>query len=153
MPSRASLVDYDGSAGVMVDTNVWIDCIDSASPWHSWAVDSLQAHSERCPLHVNPIVYAELLVPQPEPAALDALLDVYDTVRSPLPWASAALVARAYAAYRRRGAGREKPLPDFFIGAHAAVANLAVLTRNPAGFSPHFPRLRLFGPDSPAARP
>jgi predicted nucleic acid-binding protein len=130
----------------MVDTNIWIDCIDDASPWHEWALTQLQACSERAPLHVNIVIYTELLLPQPDVRALDALLDVYDTLRTALPWACAALAARAFALYRQRGGGRARPMPDFYIGAHAAVSNLGVLTRDAAGYSSYFPRLRLIAP-------
>ena len=142
----ASLANYDGSAGTLVDTNIWIDCIDEASPWHDWAVEQLQRHSERSPLHVNLIIYTELLVPGPNFDALDALLDVYDTLRSPLPWACASLTAAAFALYRRRGGSKQKPMPDFYIGAHAAVANLRVLTRDPAPYKSYFSRLVLVAP-------
>jgi predicted nucleic acid-binding protein len=142
----ASLAEYDGSAGVLVDTNIWVDCIDTRSAWHDWAVEQLQIYSEKSPLHVNLIIYTELLVPEPDIKALDALLDVYDTLRSPLPWACAALAAKAFALYRRRGGARQLPLPDFYIGAHAAVANLSVLTRDPAGYQSHFPRLAVVAP-------
>jgi predicted nucleic acid-binding protein len=142
----ASLTSYDGSAGVLVDTNVWVDCIDTASPWHGWAVEQLQLCGERAPLHVNLVIYTELLVPGPDVEALDELLDVYDVRRSSLPWACAALTARAFSLYRRRGGARLLPLPDFFIGAHAAVANLSVLTRDPSGYSTYFPRLSLLAP-------
>jgi len=144
--ATASLGGYDGSAGVLVDTNVWVDCIDKTSAWHEWAVEQLQACSEKSPLHVNLIIYTELLVPGPDVDALDALLDVYDTLRSPLPWACAALAAKAFALYRRRGGTRQLPMPDFYIGAHAAVANLSVLTRDPAGYTSYFPRLAVLGP-------
>ena len=147
--AAASLAAYDGSAGVLVDTNVWIDCIDQASPWHEWAVEQLQTCSEKSPLHVNIIIYTELLVPEPDIDALDELLDVYETRRSPLPWACSALAAKAFSLYRQRGGTRLLPLPDFFIGAHAAVSNLRLLTRDPAGYRDYFPRLALIGP--PAA--
>ncbi len=140
------LAGYDGSAGVLVDTNVWVDCIDHASPWHEWAIEQLQLCSERAPLHVNLVIYAELLVPGTDVGALDELLDVYATQRSPLPWASAALAAKAFSLYRLRGGSRLRPLPDFFIGAHAAVSNLTVLTRDPSGYASYFPRLVLQGP-------
>ena len=94
------LTDYDGSSGFLVDSNVWIDCIDVRSAWHEWAVDHLQGCSEAAPLHINLVIYTELLVPGPDITALDTLLDVYHTRRSPLPWSC------------------------------AAVANLAVLTRD-----------------------
>ena len=145
MPA-VSLATYDGSAGALVDTNVWVDCIDRQSVWNDWAVDQLQACSERLRLQINLIIYTELLVPRPDVKALDALLDVYDTLRSPLPWACAAVAASAFSQYRRRGGSRSRPMPDFYIGAHAAVANLSVLTRDPRGYRSYFPRLRLLSP-------
>ncbi len=142
----ASLADYDGTAGVLVDTNVWIDCIDETSLWHDWAIDQLQACSERSPLHINIVVYTELLIPLADARALDAMLDVYETLRSPLPWKAASLAAAAYAVYRRQGGTKSKPLPDFFIGAHAAVANLSVLTRDPQPYRRYFAKLAVTAP-------
>jgi len=142
----ASLARYDGSAGALVDTSIWVDCIDRDSEWHDWSVEHLQAWSERLRLHVNLIIYTELLIPGPDVAALDALLDVYDTLRSPLPWACAGLTASAFSKYRRQGGSRSLPMPDFYIGAHAAVANLSLLTRDPGGYRSYFPRLRLLSP-------
>jgi predicted nucleic acid-binding protein len=144
--ASADLRHYDGTAGVLVDTNVWIDCMDERSPWHGWAMDQLQTCSERYLLHVNIIIYTELLVPNPNVAALDAMLDIYETRRTPLPWSSASLTAAAFAVYRRRGGAKHKPLPDFFIGAHAAVANLSVLTRDPRPYQSHFSRLEVIAP-------
>lgn len=146
MAAGSRLTQYDGSAGVLVDTNVWVDCIDGGSAWHDWSIEQLQMCSERAPLHVNIVIYAELLVPGSAPAALDGLLDVYDTQRSPLPWSCAALAAKAFSLYRQRGGAKSLPLPDFFIGAHAAVANLSVLTRDASGYSSYFPRLALISP-------
>lgn len=137
---------YDGSAGVLVDSNAWVDCIDDESEWHDWALEQLQVCSERSPLHVNIVILTELLAIRPDVQALDAMFDVYDTRRSPLPWTCAALAARAFALYRYRGGARTKPMPDFYIGAHAAAANLSVLTRDRAGFASCFPRLNLIAP-------
>lgn len=144
--AAGSLASYDGSAGALVDTHIWIDCIDEASPWHEWAIEQLQACSERSPLHINLIIYTELLIPRPNVDALDALLDVYDILRSSLPWSCASLTATAFALYRRRGGLKQKPMPDFYIGAHAAVANLSVLTRDPAPYKSYFSRLVLVTP-------
>lgn len=140
------LTRYDGSAGTLVDTNIWVDCIDEASRWHDWALDQLQTCSERAPLHINLVVYTELLIPGPDTGALDALLDVYDTLRTPIPWSASALTAAAYRMYRRNGGAKTKPLPDFFIGAHAAVANLSVLTRDPRPYRSYFARLKVVAP-------
>ena len=144
--AAASPADYDGSAGVLVDTNVWIDCIDPSSPWHDWAAEQLQTWSERSPLHVNLIIYTELLVPGPNVDALDSLLDVYDTQRSALPWRCASLAAAAFGLYRRRGGLKQLTLPDFFIGAHAAVSNFRVLTRDRSPYKNYFPGLVVVAP-------
>lgn len=144
--AAANLANYDGSAGVLVDTNIWVDCIDESSRWREWAMEQLQTCSERSPLHVNLIIYTELLIPGPDVDALDALLDVYDTLRSPLPWACSSLAATAFRLYRRRGGLKHVPLPDFFIGAHAAVSNLSILTRDPAPYKSYFPRLVVVSP-------
>jgi predicted nucleic acid-binding protein len=141
--ANVDLASYDGGAGFLVDSNVWIDCMDPASPWHDWAVDYLQGCSERAPLHVNLIIYTELLVPEPDIEALDAMLDVFETQRSAMPWSCAGLAAKAFNVYRRRGGVRHSPLPDFFIGAHAAISNFTVLTRDPKPYRSHYPRLAL----------
>ena len=122
--AAVNLGSYGGSTGVLVDTNIWVDCIDSKSCWHEWAIEQLQVCSERATLHVNLIIYTELLVPGPNTAALDELLDVY----------------------RRRGGARTHPLPDFVIGAHAAAANLSVPTRDSARYASFFPGLVLLAP-------
>ncbi len=111
------------------------------------AVDRLQACSERAPLHINLVIYTELLVPEPEVAVLDAMLDVFETQRSALPWYSAALAAKAFSLYRKRGGVRRSPRSDFYIGAHAAASNLTVLTRDRTPYRSHFPRLMLVCPD------
>lgn len=139
----ATLAHYDGGSGYLVDSNVWIDCMDSASPWHNWAIDQLQTCSEQGTLHTNALIYAELLVPGTAPAALDAMLDVFATLRSALPWASAALAAQAFRLYRTRGGAKTAPLPDFFIGAHAAVTNLTVLSRDAKPYRSYFGKLRV----------
>lgn len=88
----------------------------------------------------------ELLLPSPDPAAIDDLLDVFEAKRSALPWGCAASTARAFAAYRSRGGTKSRLMPDFYIGAHAAFANLSVLTRDPAGYRRHYPKLRVISP-------
>ena len=109
-------------------------------------MEQLQTCSERSQLHVNLIIYTELLVPGPEINALDSLLEVYSTLRSPLPWPCAALAAAAFRLYRLRGGLKQVTLPDFFIGAHAAVSNLRVLTRDPNPYRNYFPNLIVVSP-------
>jgi hypothetical protein len=90
-----SLSSYHGNAGYLIDTNIWIDYTGPASPRHTWAVDQLQACSARALRHINLVIYTELLVPEPAVDALDATFYVYETQRSALPWACAALAAEA----------------------------------------------------------
>jgi len=140
-----SLSQYDGSAGVLVDTNVWVDCLDEKSAWHDWPVDQLQHCSERAPLHVNVIVYTELLVPKPDVELLDALLGVYDTVRSSLPWSCAALAARAFSISRSRAAPGHVPFPTS-ISVRTRLWRTLLLTRDRSGYATYFPRLVLIAP-------
>ena len=137
-----TLSHYDGGSGTLVDTNVWIDCMDATSPWHAWAVDQVQACSEAGVLHVNVVIYTELLMPEPDVPLLDSMLNIYAVQRSDIPWPCAALTARAFALYRQRGGVKTKPLVDFYIGAHAAVSNLSLLTRDGGAYKSYFPRLR-----------
>jgi predicted nucleic acid-binding protein len=96
----------------------------------------------------RPFVYAEPLLPRTDVRALDDLLAVYEAQRSELPWDCAPLAARAYSLYRQRGGARSRPRPDFFIGAHAAIANLGALTRDRSGYVSDFPRLRRVTPEA-----
>jgi len=137
------LASYDGSSGFLVDSNVWIFGIKRESEFHDWAVDSLQRCSELGPIHINLIIYTELLVPGVRPIELDEMLDVFETHKSTIPWACAQLAAIAYAAYRARGGSRRSPLADFYLGAHAAAANLTVLTNNRSVYRTYFPRVKL----------
>lgn len=138
--------NYDGTAGVMVDSNVWIDLMDADSPWHTWAVDQIDRAGQMSVLQINPLIYAELLIPGTEPDIVDEILSVYNTLLSPLPYAGAALAAAAFAKYRQRGGAKSSPLPDFYIGAHAAVANLTVLTRDNGVFRSYFSALKQINP-------
>jgi hypothetical protein len=86
--AAASLIGYNGSAGVLVDTNVWVDCIDKTSSWHEWAVDQLQISGERSPLHVNLIIYTALLLRGPDVQALKAVSNLSVLTRDPAGYAS-----------------------------------------------------------------
>jgi predicted nucleic acid-binding protein len=141
-----SSTDYDGSAGTLVDSNIWIDCINADSPWHEWAVEQLQTCVERGPLHINVLVLTELLAPKLNEPALNEMFDVYGTLRTDLPWSCATLAADAYRVYRQRGGAKTAPLPDFYIGAHAAVSNLTVLTRDAKPYRSYFRSLAVLAP-------
>lgn len=98
-------------------------------------------------LFVNPIVYAEVSVGFPTAEECEWALAAQGIEQMPLPWPAAFLAGKAFAAYRRRGGAKLSPLPDFFIGAHAAVAGLHLLTRDPARYRTYFPTLDLIAPE------
>jgi predicted nucleic acid-binding protein len=101
-------------------------------------------------LVINPIIYAEVSVGFERIEELDDVLPADSFRRDPLPWEAAFLAGKCFLAYRRKGGARRSPLPDFYIGAHAAVSGLPLLTRDPRRYRTYFPRLRLLTPDGQA---
>jgi len=132
--------------GVLVDSNVLIDVLGRDPVWEGWSADALRHASDEAPLVINPIVYGEISLGYASIEALNAALDVHQIRREPIPWPAAFVAGRAYRAYRDRGGSRTSLLPDFYIGAHAAVAGYRLLTRDPARYRASFPRLELIAP-------
>jgi len=130
----------------LVDSNVLIDLFDENSEWHDWSGAMLMRCAARGPLVINPIVFAEIC------AGFDSIDDVEAALpesylrREPLPWAAAFLAGRAFVHYRRRGGTTAAPLPDFYIGAHAAVAGYTLLTSDARRYRYYFPKLRVIAP-------
>lgn len=130
----------------LLDSNVLIDALDSGSAWRSWADHELSAALDSGPVFVNQIVYAEVSVGFPSAEACEAALSSRWLELVPIPWPAAYAAGRAFVAYRQRGGTRRSPLPDFFIGAHAAVARLPLLTRDPGRYRSYFPGVQLITP-------
>lgn len=131
---------------VLVDTNVLLDVATEDPLWFDWSVSRLSQAANRGGLAINPIVYAELSVHYDTLEALEAALSGHPFARLALPWDAAFVAGKAYRRYRGRGGSKRSPLPDFYIGAHAAVAGLALLTRDAKRYRGYFPRLRLIAP-------
>jgi predicted nucleic acid-binding protein len=132
---------------VLVDTNVILDIVTNDPKWFGWARAQLEPLINSGEAAINPIIYAELVPAVRTPADLDAIIvPPGDFLRLPLPYAAAIPAARAFAAYRRAGGAKTLPLPDFFIGAHAEVESLALLTRDPARYLTYFPEVKLIHP-------
>lgn len=134
----------------LVDTNVIVDVLSRDPAWFEWSASALDRCASEGPLAVNPIIFAELAVGFRRIEDLDAALPQPDWQRLPLPWPAGFLAGRCFGEYRRRGGTRTNPLPDFYIGAHAAVEDLVVVTRDGARFRTYFPRVRLVEPGGPA---
>jgi hypothetical protein len=131
---------------LLIDSNVLLDVFTESPPWWSWSSAALREAADRASLVVNPIIYAEVSVRFSSMEELDVLLAKSDLVREPVPYAAAFLAGKAFLDYRRRGGVRRSPLPDFFIGAHAAVARYELLTRDPARYRTYFPSVTLIAP-------
>lgn len=131
--------------GTLVDTNVVIDVLDPTAEWNEWSSDALLLASARGPLVLNPIIYSELSGPFDEPRELDVAL-AHDFERRDLPWKAAFLAGKAFREYRRRGGTKSAPLPDFYIGAHAAVEDLDILIRDARRFLSYFRGIRVISP-------
>jgi predicted nucleic acid-binding protein len=134
-------------AGTLVDSNVLLDIFTEDPAWLEWSTHALAAAAESGPLYVNPIVYAEVSVRFTRVEDLENALPSREFRRSPLPWAAAFLAGKAFMAYRRNRGSASAPLPDFFIGAHAAVDDLALLTRDVGRYRTYFPTVALLSPE------
>jgi predicted nucleic acid-binding protein len=132
--------------GVLVDSNVLLDIATKDPNWSAWSGRALAECAEQTALILNPIVYAEVSIGFATIEVLDAALPAALYRREPLPWEAAFLAGKCFLRYRRRGGPRHAPLPDFYIGAHAAVARLALLTRDAARYRTYFPTLELLLP-------
>ncbi|WP_273500830.1 type II toxin-antitoxin system VapC family toxin [Paracoccus sphaerophysae] len=132
---------------VLVDANVLIDVATNDPAWGDWSADALTRAGDQARLVINPIIFAEVSVAHSRIETLDAVLPEAVFAREPLPWPAAFLAGKAFVAYRRRGGARRSPLPDFYIGAHAAIRGYRLLTRDRARYATYFPKLTLIAPD------
>jgi predicted nucleic acid-binding protein len=131
---------------VLVDSNVIIDTATLDSIWAEWSSAALARLAQTVRLVINPLIYAEVSVSYQKLEELDAVLPRDSFHREPLPWEAAFLAGKCFATYRRRGGSRRSPLPDFYIGAHAAVAGYRLLTRDAGRYRSYFPKLDLIAP-------
>ena len=130
----------------LVDSNVLLDVMTEDPVWSAWSGETLAQCAERATLAVNPLIYAEVSIRFDRIEALEEALPEADFRRLPLPWEAAYLAGKSFLQYRRRRGARRSPLPDFYIGAHAAVAGLVLLTRDAERYRTYFPRLEIIAP-------
>jgi predicted nucleic acid-binding protein len=121
--------------------------LDRDSQWGPWSHETMVEALEQGALFVNPIIYAEVSIGFTTAGICDWALSKRWVERIPMPWPAAFLAGKAFLDYRRRGGTKLSPLPDFFIGAHAAVARLRILTRDPGRYRTYFPTVELITPE------
>jgi predicted nucleic acid-binding protein len=134
--------------GTLVDSNVLLDVLTGDPAWGDWSTDALADAAEAGPLYINPVVYSEVSVRFTTVEALDDALPPRDYRREPIPWAAAFLAGKVFLEHRRSRGTKSTTLPDFFIGAHAAVAGLHLLTRDVGRYRTSFPTVSLIAPSS-----
>ncbi len=131
---------------VLVDTNILVDVLQNDPQWAEWSIAQLRAQAKLHALTINPIIYAELSLSFSTLEALDDVVTTMDLELREIPRPALFLAAKAFAQYRRRGGSKAQVLPDFFIGAHAAVEGWPLLTRDASRFRTYFPTLEVVGP-------
>lgn len=132
--------------GVLVDSNVLLDIMTEDPVWQGWSTTALAEAAETGPLYINPIIYSEVSIRFSTIEALEDALPHEDYRRKPIPWAAAFLAGKAFLDYRRSQGTKSATLPDFFIGAHAAIADLQLLTRDVSRYRTYFPTVPLLAP-------
>jgi len=131
---------------VLVDSNVLLDVIAGDPRWAPWSSTALAAIADESLLVINPLIYAEVSIRYDSIEAVDNVLPPNLFRREDVPYEAAFLAGKAYIRYRERGGKRRSLLPDFLIGAHAAVAGYRMLTRDSRRYRTYFPKLDLIAP-------
>jgi hypothetical protein len=135
----------------LVDTNVLLDVATDDVRWARWSVHQLDAANVRGPVLINAIVYAEFSIGYARIEEADRALGEVGLKLIEIPRAALFLAGKVFQRYRDRGGGRTGVLPDFFIGAHAAVAQIPLLTRDPRPYRTYFASIKLITPDQTEA--
>lgn len=131
---------------ILVDANVLLDVLTNDPNWYAWSAAQLDACAARAKLCINPIIYAEVSVGFDRIETLDDALSDDAFARVDLPWEAGFLAGKAFLHYRRAKGARTSPLPDFYIGAHAAIEGMPLLTRDAKRYRTYFPTLDLICP-------
>jgi predicted nucleic acid-binding protein len=131
---------------VMIDSNVLLDILAKDPLWYSWSAAAVEGVADRFRLVINAVIYAEVSVRYSRIEELDAALPKSMFEREAIPYEAAFLAGKSFLAYRRREGTKRSPLPDFFIGAHAAIAGYRLLTRDAVRYRTYFPKLPLITP-------
>lgn len=132
---------------VLVDSNVLLDVLTEDPAWFGWSAATLEQQAAAVRLCINPLIYADVSVGFARIEELDAALPPADFTRLPLPWEAGFLAGKAFVRYRRARGSRRSLTPDFYIGAHAAIAGIPLVTRDAARYRTYFPKLSLICPD------
>jgi predicted nucleic acid-binding protein len=132
---------------LLVDTNVLVDVLENDPEWADWSIGQLRAQSKIHRLAINPIIYAELSLTFSTVEALDNTINDLGLALIEVPRPALFLAGKAFVRYRRQGGIKNNVLADFFIGAHAAVSRLPLLTRDTRRYTTYFTEVQLVAPE------
>ena len=130
----------------LVDSNVLLDVLTEDHEWFEWSAGRLAVAVSQGAIVINPIIYAEVSAGFERIEDVDEALPPAYYRRVALPWEAAFLAGQCFVKYRRRGGTRRSPMPDFYIGAHAAIADLTLLARDVRRYRAYFPAVRFIAP-------
>ncbi|WP_461834226.1 type II toxin-antitoxin system VapC family toxin [Desulfothermus sp.] len=130
----------------LVDSNVLLDVLTEDPNWFEWSASRLVECVENDILVINPIIYAEISIGFEKIEEVEEALPSDIFIREPLPWEAAFLAGKCFLAYKKRKGKKTSPLPDFYIGAHAAVCRYILLTRDSRRYRTYFPKLKIVSP-------
>ena len=136
----------EAPSGYLVDSNVLLDILTRDATWFEWSASALARAARSSTVRINPLIFAEVSGRLESLDTLETLLPASTLKRAPLPYEAAFLASKAFVAYRRRGGDRRSPMPDFYIGAHAVVHGLTLITRDVRRYRTYFPTLKLISP-------
>lgn len=131
----------------LVDTNVLLDVATDDADWASWSIDALDAAAAEGPVVINAVIYAEFAIGYARIEEVDRVLAAADLRIVDHPRAALFLAGKAFQRYRKAKGTRTGVLPDFFIGAHAAVTGMTLITRDPRRYRRYFPTVNLVAPE------
>ena len=131
---------------VLVDSNIILDIFTEDPDWFEWSAAQIEQLATSYRLVINPIIYAEVSVRFQRIEDLEESLPQDFFMREPLPWEASFLAAKAYVQYKKIGGSKHSTLPDFFIGAHASIESMSLLTRDVSRYQTYFPKLELISP-------
>lgn len=130
----------------MLDSCVFIDVLTKDSVWYSWSSAAMARATSEGAVYINAVIYAEISVRFNSITEMETEISSADFDLRPIPREAAFLAGKCFARYRRRGGQRTAPLPDFFIGAHAMILGVPLVTRDPRRFREYFPKLEILCP-------
>lgn len=131
---------------VMVDSNVLIDVFSEDPAWFSWSSQTLEEYADNFLLVINPVIYAEISVAFDDIEVLEQALPEQFFLKAPIPFEASFLAGKAFLRYRKNEGRKHAVLPDFLIGAHAAVSGMALITRDKSRYQAYFPSVKIISP-------